>query len=85
MLPKRSLKKLADDQCSSVTKGNIWHIKHYVHTTSRERNNFEIGRLIKISIMFNICTYCVFTLYGRIGLPYFLQAKCAEHPFCPTK
>ena len=29
----RFMKKLADDQCSSITKGNICHTKHSVHTT----------------------------------------------------
>ncbi len=30
---ERFLKKLADDQNSSITKGSIYHIKHYVCTT----------------------------------------------------
>ena len=30
---RRFLKKLADDQCSSKTKGSIYHIKHNVNTT----------------------------------------------------
>ncbi len=27
----------------------------------------EIGHLMEVSTMFYTCTYCVFTLYGRIG------------------
>ena len=29
---ERFLKDIADYQCSSITKGCIYHIKHYVHT-----------------------------------------------------
>ena len=29
----RFLKKLADDDCSSITKGSIYHSKTYIHTT----------------------------------------------------
>ena len=28
-----SFKKLVDNQCSSITKGSIYHIKYYLHTT----------------------------------------------------
>ncbi len=36
---ERFLNKLADDQCSSITKGSIYHIKH-VHTTF-----YQVGEL----------------------------------------
>ncbi len=35
---ERFLKKLADDQCFSITKGSIYHIKHNVHTTFYHRS-----------------------------------------------
>ena len=39
-----------------VTMGVDWHT--------------EIGRIMKVSLMFDICTYCVFTLYSSIGVEY---------------
>ncbi len=30
LLPGRFLKKLADDQCTFITKGSIYHIKHII-------------------------------------------------------
>ncbi len=55
----RFLKKLADDQCSSIIKWSIHYIKTYVHTSL----------LMEVSTMFYICTYCVFTLRGITPTP----------------
>ncbi len=58
----RFLKKLADDQCSSITKGSIYHIKHmYMQLFRMEVDWPEIGCLMEISTMFYICRYYVFT------------------------
>ncbi len=65
----RFLKKLADDQCSSITKGSIYHIKHIdIQPFIMGVDWPEIGRLMEASIMFDICTYCLVTLYGRRSL-----------------
>ena len=66
LLPWKILKKLVDDQWSSITKGSIYHIYHYVHTTFYHWMDWpEIGCFNgSISIMFDICTYCVFILYS---------------------
>ena len=41
----------------------------YVDTTFYDvRDWHEIGRLIEVSTLFYICTYCVFTLYGSIAV-----------------
>ncbi len=48
----RFLKKLADDQSASITKGSIYHIK-LVHTTFYMGVDWlVIGRLMEVSIMF---------------------------------
>ncbi len=47
----RFLKKIADDQCPSTTKGSMKHL-------SKQPFTMEV-------YTFNICTYCVFTLYDR--------------------
>ncbi len=66
----RFLKKLADDQCSSITKGSIYHIKYmYIHPFTIVVNWPEIGGLMEVSTMFYICRYCVFTWWGRASLP----------------
>ncbi len=60
------LKKLADDQCSSITKGSIYHIKHrYIQPFSMEVDLPEIWSLMEVSTMFYTCTYCVITLCTR--------------------
>ncbi len=60
----RFLKKLTDDQCSSITKGSIYHIKHRsIQPFSMGVDWPEIVHLMEVSIMFNICTYCIFTWY----------------------
>ncbi len=63
----RFLKKLADDQYSSITKGSIKHIKHmYIHHFTTVVNWPEIGCWMEVSTMFYICRYCDFTLWGRV-------------------
>ena len=65
----RFLKKFAVNQCSSITKGSIYHIKHNVHTTITTGVDWpEIGCLMEVSVMFDICTYYILTLYGRNAL-----------------
>ncbi len=62
----RFLTKLADDQCSSITKGSIYHIKHmYIHPFTTVVDWLEIGSLMEVSAMFYICRYCVFAWNGR--------------------
>ncbi len=60
------LKRLADDQCSSIIEGNTYYIKHM----SKKPFSMEVDWLqswcsMKVSTMFHICTYCIFTLWGR--------------------
>ena len=50
-LPEKFLKKLADDQYFSITKGSIYHIKHYVHT------NFYYSSGLTRILMFNGSIY----------------------------
>ncbi len=64
------LKKLADDQCPSITKGSIY-ITHYVHYSTYILlawkwidQKFDVLH-VRCRI-FHICTYCIFTLWGRI-------------------
>ena len=60
------LKKLADDQCSSISKSSIYYIKHrHIQSFSMGVDLPEIGCLMEVSTMFYICTYCVFTWWGR--------------------
>ncbi len=59
------LKKLADDQCSSITKGSIYRINHITTVVDWP----EIRCLMEVSTMFHICRYCVFTWDGRAALP----------------
>ncbi len=65
----RFLKKLADDQCSSITKGSIYHIKHmYIHHFTTVVDWLENWHLMEVSTMFYICRYCVFTWWGSWNL-----------------
>ncbi len=60
------LKKLADDQCSSMTKGSIYHINHmYMQPFTTNVDWPEIGCLMEVSTLLYICRYCVFTWDGR--------------------
>ena len=62
---ERYLKKLADDQYSSITKGSIYHIKHmYIQPFTTIVDWPEIWCLMEVSSMFYICRYCVFTWDG---------------------
>ncbi len=46
----RFLKKLGDDQCSSITKGSIYHIRHmYIHPFTTVIDFPEIGCLMEVS------------------------------------
>ncbi len=63
------MKTLADDQCSSVAKDCIYHIKHMsIQPFTIGVDLPEIGCLIEVSTMFYIGRYCVSTWYGRIVL-----------------
>ncbi len=63
---KRFLKKLADDQCSSMTKGTYLPYQTYVRTTFYHCNGLSKNLTFNGSI-YNvfICKYCIFTWYGR--------------------
>ncbi len=75
----RILKKLADDQCSSITKGSIYHIKPtYIQPFTTVVDWPEIGCLMEVSTMFHICRYCIFTWGGRYEL-----TRCFEGVFLP--
>ncbi len=55
-----TMKKLADDQRSSITKGSIYHIKHmYIQPFTTVVDWPEIRCLREVSTMFDICRYCV--------------------------
>ena len=46
----RFLKKLADDQCFSMTKGSIYHYQTYVHTTFYHGNGLVENQMLNGSI-----------------------------------
>ncbi len=80
----RFLKKLVDDWCCSITKGSIYYIKHmFMQPFCMKVVWVEIWCLIEVSIMFYICTYCFFTLWGRVSSRwvcfqyYIMSNKCA--------
>ncbi len=61
---ERFLKKLVDYQFSSITKGSIYHIIHYVHAYfyhSSGLTRWKIWHLMEVYTMFYIYRYCVFT------------------------
>ncbi len=60
----RFLKKLADNQCCSTISNIIMSIRPFTMGVDGP----EIGCWMEVSSMFDICTYCVFTLYGRYSL-----------------
>ena len=61
---------IADDQCSSVIKGSIHHIKYmYIQPFTTPVDWPEIWRLMEVSTMFYICRCCVFTWWGRFIEP----------------
>ena len=64
---ERFLKKLADDQYSSITKGSIYHIL-YIQPFTTIVDWAEIWRLMEVSTMFYICRNCVFTWYDSTSL-----------------
>ncbi len=64
------LKKLADDQCSSITKGSIYYIKGmYKQPFSMEMDWPEIGRFMEVTTVYYVCTYMRF---------YFVLQKMAK-------
>ena len=66
---RKFLKWLADNQSSSITKENICYIKHmHIQPFSMEVDWWEIWHYMDVSAMFDICRYCVFTLWGRVTL-----------------
>ncbi len=52
---ERFLKKLADDQCSYITKGSIYHIKHYVNTTFYHSSGLTKNEMINGCINYVLC------------------------------
>ena len=61
---EKFLKKLADNECSSVAKGSIYYIKHmYIQLFSMEVDWPEIWGLLEVSTIFYICRYRVLTLW----------------------
>ncbi len=56
---------LVDDQCSSITKGSIYHVKHNVHTTFSHRSGLTRNCMFDGTIIITICRYCVLTWWGR--------------------
>ncbi len=79
---ERSLKKLADGQCSSITKGSIYHTKHmYIQPFTTVVDWPDIRCLMEVTTMFYICRYCVFTWYGR----YKMKVMIWIHVFTPCE
>ncbi len=75
--PGRVLKKLADDQCSSITNGSTYHSNQvYIQLLTMGVDWPKIGCQMEVSIVFAICTYCIFTLYGRMGDENLLPLGC---------
>ena len=61
-------KKLADDQCFSITKRSIYHTKHmYKQPFTTVVDWSEMWRVMEVSTEFCISRYCVFTWYGRLS------------------
>ena len=51
----RFQKKIPDDQCSSITKGSIYQIKHMaIQPFTMGVDSPEIGCLMEVSILFHI-------------------------------
>ncbi len=65
----RFMKKLADNQFSSITKGRIFYtcMKHNVYTTFNLSSGLTRKCVMEVFTMLYICRYCVFTWYGRIS------------------
>ena len=63
------MKKLADDQCSSITKGSIYHIKHmYTQPFTTVVDWPEIWWLMEVSTMFYIWRYGTVFLLGVVEI-----------------
>ena len=75
LLPKIP-EEIADDHCSSITKGSTYHIKHMsIEPFTVGVDRAEIWHLMEVSTMFYICRYCVFTQYGRTLQKYLFLTK----------
>ncbi len=61
----RFLKKLADDQCSSITKGSIYHINHYVHTTFYHSSGLTRNLMFNGSICYVLYLQILHFYLGR--------------------
>ncbi len=62
---ERFLKKLADDQYSSITKGSIYNFKHvYIQPFTTVVDWPEIWCLMEVTTMFYSCRYCIFAYCG---------------------
>ena len=71
------MEKLAVDQCSSIIKGSIYHTKQIsIHLFIMGVDWPEIRCLMEVSVMFDICKYCIFTLYGRLVCLAKMHYKC---------
>ena len=65
----RFIKKLADHQCSSITKGSIYHFKHNVHTAFYHSS--ELTR----NLMFNGSISC----FMFADTVYLVKQMCTWH------
>ncbi len=72
----RFQKKLAGNQCSSITKGSIYHIKYYVLKIFYHSSG--LTKMLNGSINYVLHWHCVFTRYGSIEVPY-LPEGAGDH------
>ena len=76
----RFLKKLADNHCSSITKGRIYHVNHmYIQPFTTVVDWPEIGCLKEVSALLYICRYCVFTWDGRTAMNRFAMEQVCDN------
>ncbi len=71
---ERFLKKLADNHCSSITKGSIYHIKHiYVHTTFYYSSGLIRNWMFNGSIYYvlHLQIRCFYFFLGQIYTSFF--------------
>ncbi len=80
---ERFLKKLAGDQCSSITKGSIFLIKHmYIQPFTTVVDWPKTECWMEVSTMFYICRYFVFT-HDRAAVVFwkwFVSTRILLHP-----
>ncbi len=88
LLPWYSWKKLADDRCSSITKGSIYHIKHwYIQPFTTAVDCSEIWWLMEVSTMFYNCRMQILHFY--LGWQIFCHSfgivtPCIKSLFVPA-